>query len=66
MVPDYSLLYQDSHRERPSRERQEFHDVTFLKIWNSNQESSIPSSNMRIEHQKGTNQRRVSDQARQI
>ena len=36
-------LYQDSHRERPSRERQEFHNVTYLEIWNSNQKSSIPS-----------------------
>ena len=45
-------LYQDSHREKPSRERQEFFDMTLLEIRNYNQESTIPSLNMNIKHRK--------------
>ena len=42
-----------------SRERQEFHKETFLKIPNFNQKFTIPSLNMSIEHRKSTNQKRV-------
>ena len=52
MVLGYLRLYQDSHRERRSRERQEFHDVILFEIRNSNQESLIPSLNMSNEHRK--------------
>ena len=40
------------HRERPSREKQELHEVTLLKIRNSNQKPTIPSLNMSTEHRK--------------
>ena len=41
MVPNYLLTVLGSHRESPSREKQEFYEVTRLKGWNSSQESTI-------------------------
>ena len=59
MVPDILQLYKSSHREKSSKERQEFYEVTLWEIWNSNQESTIPNLNRIIEHPKRTNLKRV-------
>ena len=57
MVPLYPSLYRDSHRERLSWERQKFHEITFLKIWMSNQKSTISNINRNSKHRKRTNQK---------
>ena len=59
MVPDFLRQYKDSHRERPSRERQKIHKVNLLEIWNSKQESTIPNLNRSSENRGRPNQKRV-------
>ena len=61
IVPAILRLYQDSHWKRSRRERQKFYDVTFFEIWNSKQESTVSRLNIRIEHRKRTNQKRVKN-----
>ena len=54
-----SKLITGNRREKPSRERQQFHEITLLEIQNSNQESTFPRLNMSIEHRKRTNQKKI-------
>ena len=59
MVPGYPSTVSRQSRERSSWETQEFHEETLLKIWNSNQESTIPKLERSSKHCKKTKEKKV-------
>ena len=59
MVPGYLLNLLRQLSGKLSMEREKFHEVTLLQIWNSNQKFTNQNLNRNNKHRKRTNQKRI-------